>query len=73
MSAVPNTLKTYPVLEIETKKYLQGLLISWLHSCYFLFAHRATVLEKYDKFWTGVTLKLTANSGLVDRGDPPTV
>ena len=31
------------------------------------------MLEEYDKFWTGVTLKLTANSGLINRGDPPTV
>ena len=61
------------MLKIETKNSLQGILILWLHSCYFLFADRATVLEEYDKFWTGVTLKLTANSGLVDRGDPPTV
>ena len=68
--------KTYPVHPCLNSK-LRNLCNVYRYydfiSVVFFFADRATVLEEYDKFWTGVTLKLTANSGLVDRGDPPTV
>ena len=30
------------------------------------------MLRNYDTFWTGVTFKLTANTKIADRGEPPT-
>ena len=62
------TLCSKPELN-QMSAMFHDFVASYLFCC---FLDRATVLENYDTFWTGVTLKLTANTEIADRGEPPT-